>query len=85
MKLLLILLALGIIVLIGSMIVMWYVIVLGFILLIGIVSLSFWLTVMLVDALTNNIDLARDMGFVVAATILMGLVFLAYKIKKVDH
>lgn len=79
MKLLLLLFAFGVIFLLGSMIVMWYLFVLGFMLLIVMVILSYWLTFMLVDDLTDNVDLAQFIGICVAILAFVCIIILAYR------
>ena len=79
MKIIIILFAAGIIVLIGSVIVMWHM----FLLALGLVAImtgaSFLVAFCIVDALTNDTELAQMIGVVTATTTLSVIIWFALK------
>ena len=84
MKLILVLLAFGIIVLIGSMVMMWYLFVLAFLLLMLLAGFSYLIIFTLVERLTNNPEIAQIVGVSITATIFLGAIIWAYKSGKLD-
>ena len=79
MMMIFLLLALGVIFLVGSMIALWYVFIFGFTLLAIMGGLVYWLTLMLVDGLTNNMELAQTMGIAAAVVTLLSVFFWAHR------
>lgn len=73
MKLILLLLAIVGVVVAISMFAMWYLFLLGLILVVAAVSLSFWLTVFLVNGLTGSMELAQAIGIGVALLVFIGI------------
>jgi hypothetical protein len=79
MMLILLLLAIGAILLVVSMILMWYLFLVGFTLIVILGSLSYWFTFMLVEELTNNMELAPIISISVAALTILGMIVWAYR------